>query len=288
MSLFSSLKDLLGSNSKGFKSSHQEHLKNVERKGVKVLEIEHVGTSNTVIELPVEYNSQLETFAKKVAYPQTVDRGDLMKSLSPLAYQVVLWGVRDLQFYDEFSGSEIQFEGLEFTLSEKELQVDITLSGFTYSVTYTDEGFKVTPFYLVYYALPFEDKVLFREILSSNRHILSKGSVTIDWVESNKRVSTLPSEDSDFYKGHYYIYSTSKGVFSSNNGQNEFLPYERNDWFNLLKYGYHFSSEVMAKEFLDLNLKPFIKSNGGSTSDLQILSSARVYSEVQKLEASKN
>ena len=288
MSLFSSLKDLLGSSYKGFKSSHQEHLKNVERKGVKVLEIQHVGTSNTVVELPVEYNSQLEDFAKKVAYPQTVAMNDTLRSLSPLAYQVVPWGIRDLQFYAEFSGSETTFEGLDFTLDERELRVAITLSGLTYSVTYTGEGFKVSPFYLVYYALPFEDVALFREILSVNRHLLGEGSITINWGESTASNLTSSSKDSNYYKGRYYIYSASKGVFSNINGQTEFLPYERDDWSNLLKFGYHFGSEGVAKDFLDSDLKPFLKSNCEGTGDLQLLSSARVYSEVQKLEASKH
>lgn len=107
MSLFSDLKSLLGSS--GFKSSHQAHMKRLEKKGIKVLEIVHEGTSSTMVELPIEYNNQLEAFAKKVAYPKTVVGNSLIESLSPLVYQIVLWGIRDLQFYDEFSGSEKNF-----------------------------------------------------------------------------------------------------------------------------------------------------------------------------------
>lgn len=282
MGLFSGLKGLLGSNV--FESSHQRHLKTLEKKGIKVVEIIRRGTDSTMIELPIEYNAQLEAFAKKVAYPHTNAMNDLLKSLSPLVYKAVLWGIRDLQFYDEFSGSEITFDGLEFTLDEREVRVDITLSDFTYSVTYTDEGFKVSPFYLVYYTLPFEDVNLYREILSSNQQLLSRGTTKIVWGEFKVDTLTTPSKSSEYYKGRYYIYSASKGVFSTINGQNEFLPYERDDWFNLLNYGYHFDSEEIAKEFLDADIKPFIKANGGSTSDLQILSSARVYSEVMKLQ----
>lgn len=282
MSLFSDLKSLLGSNV--FESSHQRHLKNLEKKGIKVLEIVHEGTSSTMVELPIEYNNQLEAFAKKVAYPKTVVGNRLIESLSPLVYQIVLWGIRDLQFYDEFSGSEKTFEKLEFTLSEREVRADITLSGFTYSVTYTDAGFKVSPFNLVYYVLPFEDINLYRGILSTNKHLLSKGTTKIVWDEFKVDILTTPSKSSDYYKGRYYIYSASRGVFSSVNGQNEFLPYEREDWSNLLNYGYHFDSEDAAKSFLDSDLKPFLKGIGETTGDLQLLSSARVYSEVLKLQ----
>lgn len=282
MSLFSDLKSLLGSS--GFKSSHQAHMKRLEKKGIKVLEIVHEGTSSTMVELPIEYNNQLEAFAKKVAYPKTVVGNSLIESLSPLVYQIVLWGIRDLQFYDEFSGSEKTFEKLEFTLSEREVRADITLSGFTYSVTYTDDGFILSPFNLVYYVLPFEDVNSYRGILSSNKQLLSKGTTKIVWGEFKVDILTTPSKSSDYYKGRYYIYSASRGVFSSVNGQNEFLPYEREDWSSLLNYGYHFDSEGDAKNFLDSDLKPFLKGIGETTGDLQLLSSARVYSEVMKLQ----
>lgn len=282
MSLFFDLKSLLGSS--GFKSSNQAHMKRLEKKGIKVLEIVHEGTSSTMVELPIEYNNQLEAFAKKVAYPKTVVGNSLIESLSPLVYQIVLWGICDLQFYDEFSGSEKTFEKLEFTLSEREVRADITLSGFTYSVTYTDAGFTISPFNLVYYVLPFEDVNLYREILSTNKHLLSKGTTKIVWDEFKVDILTTPSKSFDYYKGRYYIYSASRGVFSSINGQNEFLPYEREDWSNLLNYGYHFDSEGAAKNFLDSDLKPFLKETGENTGDLQLLSSARVYSEVLKLQ----
>lgn len=282
MGLFSDIKSLLGSS--GFKSSHPAHMKRLEKKGIKVLEIVHEGTSSTMVELPIEYNNQLEAFAKKVAYPKTVVENSLIESLSPLVYQIVLWGIRDLQFYDEFSGSEKTFEKLEFTLSEREVRADITLSGFTYSVTYTDDGFILSPFNLVYYVLPFEDVNSYRGILSSNKQLLSKGTTKIVWGEFKVDILTTPSKSFDYYKGRYYIYSASRGVFSSINGQNEFLPYEREDWSNLLNYGYHFDSEGAAKNFLDSDLKPFLKETGENTGDLQLLSSARVYSEVLKLQ----
>lgn len=42
-------------------------------------------------------------------------------------------------------------------------------------------------------------------------------------------------------------------------------------------------TDYKAKDYLEEVVKPKIKQNGGKVGDLQILSSARVYSEVQKL-----
>lgn len=45
MGIFSSIKDLFISSNKELISSHQNHMKNVEKSGIKVLEIQRKGTN---------------------------------------------------------------------------------------------------------------------------------------------------------------------------------------------------------------------------------------------------
>ena len=75
MGIFSSIKDLFISSNKELISYHQNHMKNVEKSGIKVLEIQRKGTESTVVELPTKTSARFEEFAKQVADRPSIEGG---------------------------------------------------------------------------------------------------------------------------------------------------------------------------------------------------------------------
>lgn len=259
-------------------------MKNVEKSGIKVIEIQRKGTDDTtVVEIPAETNERLETYAKGTINHGNVYEGSLLGKLQPLVYKAVLWGTRDLQFYDGFNGSSTKFDNLVINLSKNEVTVTIMVGGKKHSVTYSNNHFKHSPEYLDNYILPFEDKDYFSRLLESEKENLAKSDIIVFWNVLFADELRISSGNKNPFKGMYYIYDSKLGVFVSSPFRGgSFLPIGREDWENLLIYGTHFS-EYKAKDYLESVIKPKIKQNGGKVGDLQILSSARVYSEVQKL-----
>ena len=258
-------------------------MKNVKKSGIKVLEIQRKGTESTVVEIPAEENSRLETYAKGIINHGNVYEGSLLGKLQPLVYKAVLWGIRDLQFYDGFNGSSNKFDNLVINLSNNEVTITIMVGGKKHSVTYSNDHFKHSPEYLDNYILPFEDRDYFSRLLESEKENLAKSDIIVFWNVLFADELRISSGNKNPFKGMYYIYDSKLGVFVSSPFRGgSFLPIGREDWENLLVYGTHFS-EYKAKDYLESVIKPKIKQNGGKVGDLQILSSARVYSEVQKL-----
>lgn len=52
MGIFSNISDFFKSSNSLAKTSHQKHMENVEKSGIKVLEIQRKGTESTVVEVP--------------------------------------------------------------------------------------------------------------------------------------------------------------------------------------------------------------------------------------------
>lgn len=283
MGLFSNISNFFKSSNSLANTSHQQHMKNVEKSGIKVLEIQRKGTESTVVEIPAEENSRLETYAKGTINHGNVYEGSLLGKLQPLVYKAVLWGTRDLQFYDGFNGSSAKFDNIVINLSKNEVTITIMVGGKKHSVTYSNNHFKHSPEYLDNYILPFEDRDYFSRLLESEKENLAKSDIIVFWNVLFADELRISSGNENPFKGMYYIYDSKLGVFVSSPFRGgSFLPIGREDWENLLIYGTHFS-EYKAKDYLESLIKPKIKKNGGKVSDLQILSSARVYSEVQKL-----
>ena len=63
MGLFSNISNFFKSSNSLANTSHQQHMKNVKKSDIKVLEIQRKGTESTVVEIPAEENSRLETYA---------------------------------------------------------------------------------------------------------------------------------------------------------------------------------------------------------------------------------
>lgn len=283
MGLFSNISNFFKSSNSLANTSHQQHMKNVEKSGIKVIEIQRKGTESTVVEIPAEENSRLETYAKGTINHGNVYEGSLLGKLQPLVYKAVLWGIRDLQFYDGFNGSSAKFDNIVINLSKNEVTITIMVGGKKHSVTYSNNHFKHSPEYLDNYILPFEDKDYFSRLLESEKENLAKSDIIVFWNVLFADELRISSGNENPFRGMYYIYDSKLGVFVSSPFRGgSFLPIGREDWENLLIYGTHFS-EYKAKDYLESVIKPKIKKNGGKVSDLQILSSARVYSEVQKL-----
>lgn len=283
MGIFSSIKDLFISSNKELISSHQNHMKNVEKGGIKVIEIQRKGTESTVVELSTEDNARLEEYAKGIASHLSIGKGSLPDRLKPLVYQVVLWGIRDLQFYNEFQETSTHFNKLVISLSKNALNIAIMLGGVEYSIAYSNNYFNHFPEYLNNYVLPFEDRGYFNKLLDKEKELLAKGDITVIWDIVEVKMFGISDKQENPYKGKYYIYDSHLGVYSNTGLTRTFLPYGREDWGNILTHGIHIESEERAKQILENVVKPSIKMKGGKTGDLQILSSARVYSEVQKL-----
>lgn len=283
MGIFSSIKDLFISSNKELISSHQNHMKNVEKSGIKVIEIQRKGTESTVVEIPAKTSERLEEYAKQLANDLSIQEGSLPDRLKPLVYRVVLWGIRDLQFYEEFQGKSTHFDKLVISLSKNTVNIAILLGGVEYSIAYFNNYFNHFPEYLNNYVLPFEDRAYFNKLLVREKELLTKSDVTIVWSITEVQVFGISDKPENPYKGKYYIYDSQLGVYSNTGLKATFLPYGREDWKNLLAHGYHLDSEEQAKLYLENVIKPKIRMKGGKTGDLQILSSARVYSEVQKL-----
>lgn len=284
MGIFSNISDFFKSSNSLAKTSHQKHMENVEKSGIKVLEIQRKGTDSTVIEFPKKTNDRLETNAKGAVNHGNVYEGSLLGKLQPLAYKVILWGTRDLQFYDGFNGSSTHFDNLVINLSKNEVAISIMVGGMKYSVTYSNNHFKHFPEYLDNYILPFEDRSYFNRLLESEKENLAKSDIIIFWNVLGVDELRISGGNENPFKGMYYIYDSKLGVFVSQPFRGgSFIPIGREDWENLLVYGTHFMTDYKAKDYLEEVVKPKIKENGGKVGDLQILSSARVYSEVQKL-----
>lgn len=290
MGIFSSIKDLFISSNKELISSHQNHMKNVEKSGIKVIEIQRKGTESTVVEIPTGTNSIYLAEAKRVALllPRE-NQQPFISDLAPLVYDIVLWSFRDLQFYDEYIGKSPKFTKVKINVERGIFNLTILVGDdkddsikFEYKISYSNNAFSHSPEYLNGYLLPFEDVTFFNNFLSKYDKFLIKEPIDVSWSYIAVHVTT--EKEKEFrYKGRYYIYDSSQGVLSRRGGQWHFLPYGREDWENLLNYAYHFLPEAKAKKFMEEELKPRIRENGGKVGDLQILSSARVYSEVQKL-----
>ena len=284
MGLFSNISNFFKSSNSLAKTSHQQHMKNVEKSGIKVIEIQRKGTDTTVVEIPAEENSRLETYAKGTINHGNVYEGSLLGKLQPLVYKAVLQGIRDLQFYDGFNGSSTKFDNIVINLSKNEVAITIMVGGKKHSVTYSNNHFKHSPEYLDNYILPFEDRNYFNRLLKSEKENLAKSDIIVFWNILFAHELRISSGQENPYKGMYYIYDSKLGVYvKSPFRDGSFLPYGREDWENLLVYGTHFMTDYAAKDYLESVIKPKIKQNGGKVGDLQILSSARVYSEVQKL-----
>lgn len=284
MGLFSNISNFFKSSNSLAKTSHQQHMKNVKKSDIKVLEIQRKGTESTVVEIPAEENSRLETYAKDTINHGNVYEGSLLGKLQPLVYKAVLWGIRDLQFYDGFNGSSSKFNNLVINLSKDEVTITITVGGKKHSVTYSNNHFKHSPEYLDNYILPFEDRDYFNRLLESEKENLAKSDIIVFWNVLYASELCISSGNENPFKGMYYIYDSKLGVFVSSPFRGgSFLPIGREDWENLLVHGTHFMTDYKAKDYLEEVVKPKIKQNGGKVGDLQILSSARVYSEVQKL-----
>ena len=258
-------------------------MKNVEKGGIKVIEIQRKGTESTVVELSTEDNARLEEYAKGIASHLSIGKGSLPDRLKPLVYQVVLWGIRDLQFYNEFQETSTHFNKLVISLSKNALNIAIMLGGVEYSIAYSNNYFNHFPEYLNNYVLPFEDRGYFNKLLDKEKELLAKGDITVIWDIVEVKMFGISDKQENPYKGKYYIYDSHLGVYSNTGLTRTFLPYGREDWGNILTHGIHIESEERAKQILENVVKPSIKMKGGKTGDLQILSSARVYSEVQKL-----
>lgn len=283
MGIFSSIKDLFISSNKELISSHQSHMKNVEKGGIKVLEIQRKGTASTVVELPAKTSARLEEFAKQVADRPSIEKGGTLDRLKPLVYQVVLWGTRDLLFYDEFQGTSAHFDKLVINLSKNSVDIALLVGDKEYTTSYSDNRFLHFPGYLNNYILPFEYKAYFDKLLTEEKEYLAKFDITVVWSITEVNMYSVSDRQENPYKGKYYIYDSQLGVYSNTGLKSTFLPYGREDWRNLLAHAYHLDSEEQAKLYLENVIKPHIKMKGGKVGDLQILSSARVYTEVQKL-----
>lgn len=258
-------------------------MKNVEKSGIKVLEIQRKGTESTVVEIPAKTSERLEEYVKQLADDLSIQEGSLPDRLKHLVYWVVLWGIQDLQFYEEFQGKSTHFDKLVISLSKNTVNIAILLGGVEYSIAYSNNYFRHFPEYLNNYILPFEDRAYFNKLLDREKELLAKSDVTVVWSITEVQVFGISDKPENPYKGKYYIYDSQLGVYSNTGLKATFLPYGREDWKNLLAHGYHLDSEDQAKLYLENVIKPKIKMKGGKIGDLQILSSARVYSEVQKL-----
>ena len=283
MGIFSNISDFFKSSNLLAKTSRKQHMENVEKNGIKVLEIQRKGTESTVVKIPVEENSRLERYAKNVSNDSRITKGSLLERLKPLVYRTILWGIRDLRFYDEFSGSAPHFNKIVISLSKNTVNIAILLGGEEYSIAYSNGYFKHFPEYLNNYVLPFEDRSYFSRLLEEESQSLAKSDITVVWDIVRITLYGVSEGQENPYKGKYYIYNPNLGVYSHTSLQGVFLPYGREDFPNLLAHAYHLDSEEQAKAYLDNVIKPRIKRKGGKVGDLQILSSARVYSEVQKL-----
>ena len=290
MGIFSSIKDLFISGNKELISSHQNRMKNVERSGIKVIEIQRKGTSSSVVEIPVRTNSIYLAEAKRVALLLPVkNQQPFIADLAPLVYDIVLWSFKDLQFYDEYTGKSPKFTKVKILVERGIFNLTILVGDakddsikFEYKISYSNNAFSHSPEHLGGYVLPFEDVTFFNNFLSKYAKFLIKEPIDVSWSYIGVRV-TIEKEREYRYKSRYYIYDSNQGVLSKRGGQWHFLPYGREDWENLLNYAYHFLPEAKARKFMEEELKPRIKENGGKIGELQILSSARVYSEVKKL-----
>lgn len=283
MGIFSSIKDLFISSNKELISSHQSHMKNVEKGGIKVLEIQRKGTDSTVVKIPDKTSERLEEFARQLADHPSIVKGGTLDRLKPLVYKVVLWGIRDLQFYDGFQGSSTHFDKLVINLSKNSVDIALRVGDKEYTTSYSDNRFLHFPGYLNNYILPFEDKAYFNKLLASEKEYLAKFDITVVWSITEVKMYSVSDGQDNPYKGMYYIYDSQLGVYSNTGLSSKFLPYGREDWRNLLAHAYHLNSEEQAKLYLENVIKPSFKMKGKKLGDLQILSSARVYSEVQKL-----
>lgn len=93
-------------------------------------------------------------------------------------YKAVLWGIRDLQFYDGFDGSSTKFDNIVINLSNNEITITIMVGGKKHSVTYSNNHFKHSPEYLDNYILPFEDRDYFSRLLESEKENLAKATLS--------------------------------------------------------------------------------------------------------------
>ena len=284
MGIFSNISNFFKSSNSLANTSHQQHLKNVEKSGIKVLEIQRKGTVSTVIEFPEKTNARLETNAQGAINHGNVHEGSLLGKLQPLAYKAILWGTRDLQFYDGFNGSSTHFDKLVINLRKGKVSISTFIGGQEYRTEYSNNHFKHSPEYLNNYILPFEDRSYFNRLLESEKENLSKSDIIVFWNVLGVDELRISGGNENPFKGMYYIYDSKLGVFVSQPFKGgSFLPIGREDWENLLVHGTHFMTEYKAEDYLEDVIKPKIKQNGGKVGDLQILSSARVYTEVQKL-----
>lgn len=283
MGLFSNISNFFKSSNSLANTSHQQHMKNVEKSGIKVLEIQRKGTESTVVEISAEDNSRLETCAKGAINHGNIYEGSLLEKLQPLVYKVILWGIRDLQFYEGFNGVTTHFDKLVINLRKGKISISTFIGGQEYRTEYSNNNFKHSPEYLNNYILPFEDRSYFNSLLKSEKENLAKSDIIVFWNVLYANELRISSGNENPYKGMYYIYDSNLGVFVSSPFRGGgFLPIGREDWENLLVHGTHFT-KYKAEDYLEEVVKPKIKQNGGKVGDLQILSSARVYSEVQKI-----
>lgn len=303
MGIFSSIKDLFISSNKELISSHQNRMKNVEKSGIKVIEIQRKGTESTVVEVPkdlADYTSYIvptiiSNYPKKFKALKGATQRDVLvfdsviKDLAKIAEKALTWGFRDSKFYEELSGYDLTGTWVSTSISEDKLEVDVYFRELCISSTISSEGIKRNVNILDDYPLPYEDRQDYFNLMSSHSKQLKGTCVTVIWRERYLEID-IDVDSVNYLQGKYYIYHPKLGLFVSvQDGYMFSSVVGRNDWTAIIMQGIHLSSQEEANQVIESYVKPYLsslkstKGYSANASDLLVLSSGRAFAEYNKL-----
>lgn len=229
MGIFSNISDFFKSSNSLANTSHQQHLKNVEKSGIKVLEIQRKGTESTVMEVPTELNQQylqkvnsiISRYPNDVTYFGSTRQEDikqydsLIHELGKIAQKALLWGIRDAQFYEELGLSESPKAQVSIAISEGLLVVHVSAGKFSFRSAYKEGNFGRDTHVLDEYALPFEDRGNYYRLVTTYGNLLGSSLLRVIWADYGLSIS-LEKVDINSFKGRYYIYHDKLGLLTSN------------------------------------------------------------------------
>lgn len=303
MGIFSNISDFFKSSNSLAKTSHQKHMENMEKSGIKVLEIQRKGTESTVVEVPKDlanYTSYIvptiiSNYPKKFKTLKGASNQDVLvfdsviRDLAKIAEKALTWGFRDSKFYEELQGYDLTGTWVSTTISEDKLEIEVHFRELCISSTITSEGIKRNTDLLNDCYLPYEDRQDYNNLMSSHYKQLKGTCVTVIWKERYLEIG-IDVDSVNYLQGKYYIYHPKLGLLIK--VRNEYMfsnKVGRNDWAAIIMQGVHLSSQEEANKLIESYVKPYLSSLKSATgysanaSDLLVLSSGRAFIEYNKL-----
>jgi hypothetical protein len=307
MGIFSSISDFFKSSNSLANTSHQQQMKNVEKSGIKVLEIQRKGTVTTVVEIPDELEKYTSYIVHTIIsnYPTKFKalRGatnrdvlvfdSLIKGLAKVAEQALIWGFRDSKFYEELQGYDLTGTWVSTSISRDRLEINVHFRELCISSVISQKGIKrnVTILnscplsVLDNYSLPYEDVSNYYNLMSSHNKQLIGTCLTVIWKERYLEID-IDIDSTNHLHGKYYLYHPRLGLLTGvQHGYNFDSLIKRDDWVAIIERGVHFSSKDEAIHTIDSYIKPYLSSHkmvtglSANASEVLVLSSGRAYSK---------